>query len=267
MSFDAPWADLGWVMLASLASVVVLMVVTALIARRQGRVVVVDAAWGLGFVVIAVTAAATAAALGVGDGWRQLLLVVLVGAWGLRLGVSILRKLVGHRDEDPRYAKLMDGKPFSYAITRVFATQGAVMWFVSLPVQVAVVTDWGWWWVVVLGVVVWAIGLFFETVGDAQLAAYKATPREERAPVLDQGLWAWTRHPNYFGDAAVWWGLFLVAASAWPGVLAVLSPLAMTHFLRNVTGARLLEQTMSSRPGWDEYAARVPMFFPRPPSR
>jgi steroid 5-alpha reductase family enzyme len=87
---------------------------------------------------------------------------------------------------------------------------------------------------------------------------------------MDRGLWGWTRHPNYFGDACVWWGIWLAggAASGWlPAVVTVLSPLAMTYFIRNVTGAKLLEQTMGTRPGWDEYAARVPLFVPRPPRR
>jgi steroid 5-alpha reductase family enzyme len=93
-------------------------------------------------------------------------------------------------------------------------------------------------------------------------------PRDERPPVMDQGLWGWTRHPNYFGDACVWWGLWLAAAAStgWvAGLATVLCPVAMTLFLRNVTGAKLLEKKMSQREGWDEYAARVPMFFPRPP--
>jgi steroid 5-alpha reductase family enzyme len=124
------------------------------------------------------------------------------------------------------------------------------------------------WPLVLLGVLVWGLGVVFESVGDAQLAAYKRDP--DRGPILDRGLWAWTRHPNYFGDACVWWGIWLAggAASGWlPALLTVVSPLAMTHFIRNVTGAKLLERTMSTRPGWDEYAARVPLFFPRPPHR
>jgi steroid 5-alpha reductase family enzyme len=113
---------------------------------------------------------------------------------------------------------------------------------------------------------VWGVGVVFETVGDAQLAAYRRDP--DRGPVMDRGLWGWTRHPNYFGDACLWWGIWLVggAASGWlPALVTVVSPLAMTYFIRNVTGAKLLEKTMSTRPGWDAYAARVPLFFPRPP--
>ena len=122
---------------------------------------------------------------------------------------------------------------------------------------------------VVLGVLVWAVGFSFETIGDRQLAAYKARPKDERPPVMDTGLWAWTRHPNYFGDACMWWGLWLTAGlgSGWVvGLATIACPAAMTFFIRNVTGAKLLEKTMSQRPGWDEYAARVPLFFPHPPT-
>ena len=116
-----------------------------------------------------------------------------------------------------------------------------------------------------LGGSVWLVGVVFESVGDAQLAAYKRDP--DRGPVMDRGLWRYTRHPNYFGDACVWWGILLVTASAWPGVLTVLSPVAMTYFLVFATGARLLEETMMKRPGYPEYAARTSMFVPLPPKR
>lgn len=143
--------------------------------------------------------------------------------------------------------------------------QGLALWFVSLPVQVAAAATHPdpKWLIVMLGVLVWAFGLGFEAIGDAQLAAYKKDP--DRPPVMDRGLWAWTRHPNYFGDALVWWGIWIAAASVWPAVLTVLSPIEMTHFIRNITGAKLLERTMMQQPGYREYAERVPIFVPRRP--
>ncbi len=159
---------------------------------------------------------------------------------------------------------------FPVAVRRVFVVQGAAVWLVSLPIQAAAVTDVEWAWACVLGIVVWAVGLVFEVVGDRQLAAYRARPRDQRPPVLDTGLWAWTRHPHYFGDACVWWGIWLTGAvsAGWlPALVTLVAPVTMTHFLRNVTGAKLVERTMSTRPGWDEYAARVPLFVPRPPRR
>ena len=113
----------------------------------------------------------------------------------------------------------------------------------------------------------WAVGLFFETVGDAQLQAFRDDPAS-KGKVLDTGLWRYTRHPNYFGDACVWWGIFLVSAQAWPGVLTVLSPLVMTYLLANGSGKPLLEKGMSSRrPGYDEYVRRTSGFVPLPPKK
>ena len=249
--------------LASLATVTVLMVATALWSRAVGRVSVVDVTWGSAFVAVALLCALLARDA---QGW---LLLLLVAAWGLRLAWHILGRSHGS-GEDPRYTELLDGGGFGTAVRKVFLVQGVAVWLVSLPLQAAAVTEVRWWWVVAAGVAVWVLGMVFEVVGDAQLAAYRRQPRESRPPVLDSGLWGWTRHPNYFGDAAVWWGLWLVGglASGWlPGLLTLVAPVAMTHVLRNVTGARLLERTMSARPGWDDYAARVPLFFPRPPRR
>lgn len=118
-----------------------------------------------------------------------------------------------------------------------------------------------------VGALVWVVGVGFEAVGDAQLAAYKRTP--DRPTVLDTGLWRYTRHPNYFGDACVWWGIWLIGAATawWVGPATAIAPVAMTYFLVHATGARLLEQTMMKRPGYPEYAARTSMFLPLPPRR
>jgi steroid 5-alpha reductase family enzyme len=103
-------------------------------------------------------------------------------------------------------------------------------------------------------------------LGDKQLKEFKIDPAN-KGKVMDRGLWSWTRHPNYFGDFCVWWGIWLVAASTWPGVLSVLSPLAMTYFLVFATGARLLEQHMGQRPGYAAYQQRTSYFLPRAPRR
>lgn len=189
---------------------------------------------------------------------------MLVGAWGLRLARHMHRRNRG-KGEDPRYAEMLDGASYAVAVRKVFVTQGVALWFVSLPVQVSATAGDGLAPVAVVGVALWLAGMVFESVGDAQLAAYQKDP--DRGPVMDRGLWAWTRHPNYFGDACVWWGIFLVAASAWPGVLTVLSPVAMTYFLVWGTGARVLDRHLAGRPGWADYAERTSMFVPWPPKR
>jgi steroid 5-alpha reductase family enzyme len=248
----------------SLLAVAILMAVTAFVGRRQGRVSVVDTAWGLGFVVVALVAAV------VGDGplCRRLLDLLLVAVWGGRLARHIHTRNEG-KGEDPRYeAMLADqpGDPFLVAVRKVYLVQGVAVWFVSLPLQVSAASGDGLVVVAVLGAAVWLLGVVFEAVGDAQLARFKADARN-KGTIMDRGLWGWTRHPNYFGDSAVWWGLYLVAASAWPGVLTVLSPVVMTYFLVFATGARLLEKEMSKRPGYPEYQQRTSYFIPRPPKR
>jgi steroid 5-alpha reductase family enzyme len=248
-------------MISSAVLVAALMTVTALVARRIGRVVVVDLVWGLGFVLVSLLCAV------IGESPTRWVLLGMVGVWGLRLAWHVGRRVFASTEEDPRYAAMLEGKPFSFAVKRVFLTQGVAMWFVSLPVQVAAASDDdAVSLLLVLGLVVWVVGLVFESVGDAQLAAYRKDP--ERGPVMDRGLWRYTRHPNYFGDASVWWGVFLVAVAATPwALLTVLSPVVMTYFLVFATGARLLEKTMMKRPGYPEYAARTSMFFPLPPRR
>jgi steroid 5-alpha reductase family enzyme len=252
------------VLLGSLAAVAVLMTLTALVAWRLDRVAVVDVAWGFGFVLVALASAL------IGDEPVRWLLLAMVGVWGLRLTWHIGKRQLGHAEEDPRYARMLGGSArgrFSVAVRRVFLVQGLAMWFVSLPVQVAAVVGTRWTWLVWVGVVVWAVGLVFESLGDAQLAAYKRDP--DRPPVMDRGLWGWTRHPNYFGDSCVWWGIWVTGALAGGPLpaLTIVSPAVMTWFLVFATGARLLESSMMKRPGYPEYAERTSMFFPLPPRR
>ncbi len=252
----------GLVLLA-LAIACLAMLVTAYAAQRAGRVSVVDVTWGLALAAIAVAAAV----VGTGTPWRRWLVAALVVVWGARLARHIFTRGRGG-GEDPRYAEILGDGGLRVAVRKVYVVQGLSICLVSLPVLAAAHSDVAVTWLVWVGVVVWLVGLLVESVGDAQLTSYKRDPA--RGPVLDRGLWGWTRHPNYFGDALLWWGIWVVggAASGWlPALLTVASPVVMTHFLRNVTGAKLLEKTMSTRPGWDAYAARVPLFVPRPPRR
>ncbi|MGV9711571.1 DUF1295 domain-containing protein [Gordonia sp. NPDC003424] len=261
------WAAFGVVTAASLAFLVVLQAITMLIGHRVGRYNVVDVAWGLGFIGVALVALV----LGPGDLTRRWLLTVLVAVWGTRLTWHMWRKTAG-RGEDPRYEEMLEragGNGLGVVARKIFATQGLAQWFVSLPIQVSAVlgpTHGIGVLVGVAGICLWVVGVVFEAVGDAQLRRFKADPAN-KGEIMDRGLWAWTRHPNYFGDSAVWWGLWLIAASVWPGAVTVLSPVVMTYFLVYATGARLLEQSMSRRPGYPEYQERTSYFLPRPPRR
>lgn len=261
-----PWAAflaaLPWTALA----VVVVLAVTFAVAVRQDRHSVMDVAWGPGFVAVAWMAWALSA--GDGDPARRLLLLLLTAAWGLRLGLHIgWRARDGH--EDPRYHAMLASAPGSrnaYALRRVYLPQGIVMFFVSLTLQVGMFASGPVGWVAVAGILLWLTGFVFETVGDWQLARFKNDPAH-RGTVLNTGLWRYTRHPNYFGDAAVWAGLFLIAVDSWPGVLTVLSPALMVWTLAAKTGKPLTEKAMSNRPGYREYVESTSGFIPWPPKR
>ncbi len=271
MSVD--WGALGTGALVSLGVLLVVFTGTWLLALRLGRHSVVDVVWGLGFVVVALTGLLTARAGGHGDLGRQLLVLALTTAWGVRLAVHIGRRN-GDR-EDPRYAEIAGrarGSVAAHLYRRVYLPQTAVLFVVSLPLLVAAFQDGtataGWPLVVaLLGVVVWSVGFTFETVGDWQLERFKADPAN-RGKVNDRGLWRWTRHPNYFGDACVMWGLWLPTAAHWSGWVVVVCPVLMTLNLVKGSGAAMTERRMSSsRPGFAEYVARTSAFVPWPPKR
>lgn len=264
-----------------LAALVVLQVVVFAIGRRIGRYNVVDIGWGVGFAVVGATVVGLRAvagddAPGGGVGWQAPLVCAAAAIWGLRLAGHLVRATAG-KGEDRRYLEMLDkhdgldadGRPKAGpAFVRIFLQQAGAQWVVSLPLQLLAVSSPARGWavaLVVLGLALWAVGLFFEAVGDAQLEAYKADP--DRGPIMDRGLWSWTRHPNYFGDCAVWWGLWCAAAAAGPPAWAVFSPALMTYLLVWATGAKPMEEHMSGREGWSEYAARTPFLLPRPPRK
>ncbi|WP_431989164.1 DUF1295 domain-containing protein [Streptomyces albogriseolus] len=263
LSWAAFTAGLGWAALAAFA----VMLTTFAVALRKGVHRVVDVAWGLAFTAVAVVSFAASA--GHGDPVRRTVVTALTAVWGLRLAVHIARRGRGH-GEDPRYDELLSrarGSRNLYALRTVYLLQGALVWLVSLPVQAAQYLPGPVGPAVWAGAGLWLFGLAFEAVGDAQLARFKADPANQ-GRIMDQGLWSWTRHPNYFGDFCVWWGLYLIACDGPAGAaVSALSPLVMSALLVFGSGKRLLERRMSGRPGWAEYAARTSGFVPLPPRR
>jgi steroid 5-alpha reductase family enzyme len=250
---------------ASLVAVIVVYGTTFAIGRAIGRYNVVDVTWGASFVVVA----AVAAALGTGDVTRRLLLLLLVAIWGLRLAWHMVGKSKG-KGEDPRYEKMLGGDTSPWHVLRkIFLVQAGATWFISLPLQVSATlgpTPSALLPVTILGCAVWLLGVSFEALGDRQLKAFKADPAN-KGKIMDRGLWSWTRHPNYFGDATVWWGLWLIGIAGWASLATVLSPAAMTYFLVYATGARLTERMMAGRPGFAEYQSRTSFFVPLPPRK
>lgn len=263
-SFDAAAfaGTLGW----AAGAVVVLLAATFLAAKVSGKHSVIDTTWGLLFAAIAVVAFVRST--GHGDDVRRWLLLALPVIWGLRLAAHIARRTIG-RPEDPRYERLLakaSGSRDRYALRAIYLAQGALAYLIAAPVLVGPFEPGDVGVIAWLGVSIWLVGLVFEGVGDAQLARFRQDPGN-RGRIMDAGLWRYTRHPNYFGDACIWWGIFLVAAGAWPGVLTIFAPVLMTGLLTVGSGVRILEQHMSARPGWDDYAARTSPFLPRPPRR
>ncbi|MDL5156463.1 DUF1295 domain-containing protein [Actinomycetospora termitidis] len=266
MSFD--WAAAGILLAVAAGVVVVTFAVTLLLARAMGRHSIVDVTWGLGFALIAVAAYVTSGLLGVGNDAVRLVALLLPVIWGLRLGGYIAWRNHG-KGEDPRYTAMLGEDHPPGAITwtvvrKVYLTQAGVQLVVVLPVLAAMVRDSTVSAVLILGALVWLVGFFFESVGDAQLARFKADPRN-KGKVLDSGLWRYTRHPNYFGDFCVWWGIFLVAVGHPAGLITIVGPALMSYLLIGVTGKELTEKSMSDRPGYAEYVERTSGFFPLPP--
>lgn len=248
--------------LITAGAVAAVLAVTFAIALKLGRHSVIDVAWGLGFVAVALVGYFVSD----GDPATRLLVLVLVAVWGVRLAVHIGLRARGH-GEDPRYVKLLSrarGNRTLYALKTVYLPQGLALWFISLPVQFAQREPDGLNWISWIGVAVWAVGFAFEAIGDWQLTRFKADPAN-RGRVLNTGLWRYTRHPNYFGDACVWWGIFLVAAAHFPGCLTILSPLLMTYTLMKVTGKPVLERQLGEKPGYAEYIRSTSGFIPLPP--
>lgn len=222
---------------------------------------IVDIFWGTGFVIFAWVAFFLTP-----DGFlaRKLLLTILVTIWGLRLSIYILVRNWG-KPEDFRYQAWRNehGKKWWwYSFFQVFLLQGVLLTVIAAPLLAAQISPTP----ARLGVLdliaipLWAIGFFFESVGDWQLKRFKGDPAN-KGKVLDRGVWRYTRHPNYFGDSTQWWAYYLIAASA-GGWWTIFSPILMTILLLRVSGVKLLEKTLDTRPGYKEYSERTSEFIP-----
>src|SRR4051794_15368966 len=236
---------------------------------RRGDASTADACWGPGFVLLVWIDVVLSNARST----RAWVVAALVTVWGARLYVHLVRRSRG-KAEDPRYQAMRaaHGAAFWWrSLFIVFWLQAAILWFVALPVFVAVrspqppfptLLD-------LTGVLIFAIGFTFEAVGDRQLARFRSDPAN-RGKVLDTGLWRYCRHPNYFGDATIWWGVYAIAASTPGGWLTALSPAFMTLLLLRVSGVTLLEEALkTSKPDYRAYMLRTSAFvpwFPRPES-
>ncbi|MDQ3572296.1 MAG: DUF1295 domain-containing protein [Actinomycetota bacterium] len=252
------------VTLLATAAITALMLATWAESLRRDDASIVDPVWGPAFVLVAVIAALA------GDGAADLrwLLLGMTSVWGARLGWHLTRRKLREPEEDRRYAamRVREGSRFPlWSLVMIFGLQGLLILIVSLPVQVAAIREADVGLAVLPGVVLFLIGLAFETIGDAQLAAFKANPAS-RGQVMDRGLWRYTRHPNYFGDFCVWWGIWLVALTAGGTWWTVAGPIVMSILLIRVSGKDHLEREIGERrPGYAEYIERTSGFVPLPP--
>ena len=224
---------------------------------------VADVAWGLGFVLLAWVSFAA----GVGHSPRGLVVSTLVSIWGLRLALSIYRRHQG-QPEDYRYRAWRDrwGKWFyvrSYA--QVYLFQGGLIFLIALPIlaiNYSVSSALGW--LDAVGVMLWLVGFYFESVGDSQLARFKKDPANQ-GKLMQTGLWSYSRHPNYFGEVTLWWGIWLISLGLPGGIWTIIGPLTITVLILKVSGLTLLEKKMAKHPDFDSYRRRTSRFWPRLP--
>jgi len=252
-------------LLATAAALLIMMAVTFAAAIRTGKHAVVDTAWGIGLALTALVS--LLATQGHGQPARRLTLLAASAAWGLRLAAHVARRNHG-KPEDPRYRDLLNrakGNTNLYALRKIYLLQALILWLASLPVQVGMLERAPASPVTMIGAAIWLTGFVFESVGDAQLARFKQDPAN-RGLIMDRGLWRYTRHPNYFGDACMWWGIFLIALGSPAELPTVIAPLLMTFILTRGSGQRLTDRRMAAtRPDYADYAARTSGFIPLPP--
>jgi len=256
--FDSSSFLTGFVVILTLA------LITWCVSLVKRDVSVVESLWPLLFFAAAATYAATVPQ----PGPRTTLVLVLVGIWALRLAGYLTWRNRGE-PEDRRYQEIRRRNEPHFALKSlylIFGLQGTLAWIICLPLLAAVAAprqvaalDYA-------GVALWAVGFGFESVADWQLARFKSVPAN-RGQVMDQGIWRYTRHPNYFGDCCIWWGFYLIAFAA-GGWWSFVGPILMSFLLLRVSGVALLEKDISERrPAYRDYIMRTNAFFPGPPTR
>jgi steroid 5-alpha reductase family enzyme len=251
------------IFLITAGAVLVYMTGWFIAAQLRGRNDIADVAWGLGFIL------AAAVSLGAGGVYspRGLLVSSLVLAWGVRLALHIHTRNRG-KGEDPRYRQWREewGRWFVLrSFLQVFVLQGLLLVLVAVPVIVvnaAPPAPLGW--LDGLGVTVWLAGFCFEAFGDWQLLQFIRTPAN-KGKLMTSGLWRYTRHPNYFGEVTLWWGIWLMALSVPGGWLTVVGPLTITTLILKVSGIPMLEKPYEDRADFQAYKRRTSAFFPLPP--
>ncbi len=224
-----------------------------------------DVAWGIGFVLAAIVPLVFHQPFS--D--RALLVTVLVAIWGIRLASHIYFRQRG-KPEDYRYQKWREewGKWFVVrSYVQVYILQGFLLLLIVSPVLVInTYQGFRFWWLDLFGVLVWLVGFFFEVVGDWQLSQFLKDPNN-KGHLMRNGLWRYSRHPNYFGEVTQWWGIWIIALSVPFGWLTVIGPITITVLILFVSGVPLLEKKMKEHPEFEAYARQTSRFFPLLPKK
>lgn len=247
-------------------AMLVFFVLTFIIAQTQKNNGLIDITWGLAFLLSTVVAFV----IGKPQGLVPLVMSLLVLIWGTRLSWHLIRRNVG-KPEDFRYANMRNSwNPSTFYLrmfVQIYLLQLVLNFLINLTTITANLQDISSWSLLAsIGVVIWLIGFYFEAVGDKQLKDFKAQPAN-KGKLIEQGLWRFTRHPNYFGEAAQWWGLYLMSISGGRNYWLILSPLLITFFLVYVSGVPMLEKKYAGRPDWEDYKRRTSKFVPWLPKK
>lgn len=255
--FDWPLA--AWALLVLLA----MSALTWLASLYKRDVSIVDSVWSLFFLGASLTWWLSPIA----NGPRASVALVLVGLWALRLCSYLTWRNWGH-PEDRRYQIIRARNQPRYelkSLVIVFALQALLAWWIALPILPVLKSAQPWGWLDSFGATVFITGFILETMADAQMARFKAQPKSSDA-VLNNGLWRYSRHPNYFGESVVWWGFYLMALGAGAPLWLVTSPLLINFLLVKVSGVPMLEQDIAERrPSYRNYILSTSSFIPRPP--
>jgi len=222
---------------------------------------VADFAWGLGFILLSWSAFILS-----GFSFRALFVNILITIWGARLALHIYKRN-SNKPEDFRYQQWRKEWKYFYirSFFQIYLLQGLFLFLISTPVFAInasafngfKITDF-------VGLIVWLIGFYFENVGDSQLKKFISDPKN-KGKIMDQGLWSYTRHPNYFGEVTQWWGIYIIALSTPSGFYTIIGPLTITILILFVSGIPLLEKKYVGRPDYETYKKRTSVFFPLPP--
>ena len=253
------------ILITEVIIIIIYMIIWFFISQLLSRNDIADIAWGPGFIVTAISAIIYCN----GTTQRGFIGLFLVFLWAVRLGIHVFLRNRG-KSEDARYKKWRQdwGKQAVIrAFFQIFILQGLLIIIISLPVTFIITSKQNSWGVFdFLGIFIWLTGFFFEAVGDYQLIKYKKNP-ENKGKIMMQGLWRYTRHPNYFGEVVLWWGIYIIALSVSLGWAAILGPVTITFLILKVSGIPLLEEKYKDNPEFQTYKRQTSAFFPLPPRK